>query len=78
MTDPHRLPEASGTPRPGGHADPGGSLRPVLWVVLVISLAANAVLSSAGISELVGAVFVAVTAGSAVALIVHHYRYRRG
>jgi hypothetical protein len=65
--------------RPAQHADTrDGLLRRVLWLVLVLSAAANAVTSNLGISPLVGIGFGLVTLGSATALIVHHYQNRRG
>jgi hypothetical protein len=64
--------------QPAQHADTrNGLLRPVLWLVLVLSAAANAV-TNIGISPLVGIGFGLVTLGCATALIVHHYRHRRG
>ena len=55
---------------------PGGMLRPLLWFVLVVSAALNAVFSSTGQHILVGAGFGLVTLASVTALIVHHYRHR--
>lgn len=54
----------------------GTLLRPVLWAVLILSLAANAALSGLGISVVLGAVsgVVALTCGAALA--AHHYRNR--
>jgi hypothetical protein len=52
-------------------------MRPVLWVVLVVSLAANMAISTSGMSPVLGAVFGAATLGSATGLIVQHYRTRR-
>lgn len=63
---------------PGQHAGTrNGLLRPVLWLVLVLSAAANAVTSNIGISPLVGIGFGLVTLGCATTLIVHHYQRRR-
>ena len=53
-----------------------GLLRPLLWVVLVLSAAANAVASSIGANVVIGAAFGVVTLASATALVVHHYRNR--
>jgi hypothetical protein len=74
MTDPYRISEAPETTE----AEPvrRGPLRPVLWLVLIVSAAANAVCSSIGISPFVGAGFGVITLACAIALIVHHYRHR--
>ena len=78
MTDPYRISEASDETRPASHAGPQrGLLRPVLWVVLIVSAAANAVTSSAGLSPYVSAGFGLITLASVITLIVHHYRHRR-
>ena len=53
-----------------------GLLRPLLWVVLVLSAAANAVMSSIGANVFIGAAFGVVTLASAAGLVVHHYRHR--
>lgn len=52
-------------------------LRPVLWLVLIVSLAANAVTSSIG-ATVPGIVCGVVAVACAVTLGVHHYRSRRG
>lgn len=59
------------------HTDdrPTGTFRPLLWFVLVLSAALNAVFSS-GEQVLLGAAFGMVTLASIAALIVHHYRNR--
>ncbi|HEV7963580.1 MAG TPA: hypothetical protein VGP57_13655 [Actinoplanes sp.] len=63
---------------PAQHAGTrNGLLRPVLWLVLVLSAAANAVTSTIGINPLVGIGFGLVTLGCATTLIVHHYQHRR-
>ncbi|MET0418141.1 MAG: hypothetical protein ABW022_19185 [Actinoplanes sp.] len=54
-----------------------GLLRPILWVVLVLSTAANAAASSIGVHPLIGAGFGAVTLACIAVLITHHYRHRR-
>jgi hypothetical protein len=78
MADPYRISEASAA-EPARHAGPrGGLLRPVLWLVLIVSAAANAVSSSIGVSEFVGTGFGLITLGCAAALVIHHYRHRRG
>ena len=78
MSDPYRISEASDELRPADR--PGaqrGLLRPVLWVVLIVSAAANAVTSSAGLNPFVGAGFGVITLACVTTLIVHHYRHRR-
>lgn len=52
------------------------ALRPVLWLVLFVSLAANAATSVMGLTAVSAAVGVLALA-SAATLIVHHYRNRR-
>jgi hypothetical protein len=51
-------------------------LRPVLWIVLFLSAAANAAMSSIGANPLAGAGFGLITLACAVTLVVHHYRNR--
>ncbi|MGW7351052.1 hypothetical protein [Streptomyces sp. NPDC054784] len=52
-------------------------LRPVLWTVLVVCAAANAVFSGTGASVAAGIGFGLLTLACATALVVHHYRGRR-
>jgi hypothetical protein len=52
-----------------------GLLRPVLWLVLVVSAAANTASSTADLTPLVGVGFGVVTLACVVALVVHHYRH---
>lgn len=52
-----------------------GNVRPLLWVVLAISLAGNVVTSASGaLLVSIGLGLVATISG--VALVVHHYRHR--
>jgi hypothetical protein len=78
VTDPYRIPEVPEAPRPApdGSAQ-GGIVRPVLWLLLVISAAANAVTSTTGINMFVGIGFGLVALACATTLIVHHYQHRR-
>jgi hypothetical protein len=76
MTDPYRI----SAPAPASSTSATASrglLRPVLWLVLVVSTAANIVTSNIGLHPLIGASFGAVTLGSIAVLITHHYRQRR-
>lgn len=52
-------------------------LRPVLWLLLILGLAANAVASTIGADPLVVSCFGLVALASGIGLVVHHYRYRR-
>jgi hypothetical protein len=53
-----------------------GTLRPLLWLGLVLTAAANAVVSSVVGNPYLGSVFGAAALAFATALIVHHYRHR--
>jgi hypothetical protein len=73
MTDPYRIPDSSPAP-----ADrPGRTLRGVLWLVLVVSAAANATTSLAGLNPLLSVTFGMATLVCVAALIAHHVRRRR-
>lgn len=72
MTDPYRISDA---PAPATTPSTTGRLRPVLWLVLILSLAANATASALG-ATLVSIAFGVVTLGSAAALVVDHYQRR--
>jgi hypothetical protein len=75
MTDPYRIGETSD--RPQAIRSPGSIMRPVLWVLLVISGACNVVTSSMNISVLIGIAFGLFTLACGAALVVDHYRRRR-
>jgi hypothetical protein len=51
-------------------------LRVALWLVLVLSAAANMVFSSVVDRPWVGSIFGLVTLACAATLVVHHYRNR--
>ncbi len=53
-----------------------GTLRPLLWLGLILSAAANAVVSTVLGNAIAGSAIGAVALGFAAALIVHHYRTR--
>ena len=77
MTDPYRVFATSEPPhthhRPEARS---GSLRPILWLLLVICAAVNAVTSTAGINMVISIGFGLATLACATALIVQHYRHR--
>lgn len=56
----------------------GRYVRPVLWLLLVISGVANVVTSAANPNLLVGVGFGLLTLTFGTILAVHHYRHRRG
>ena len=77
MTNPYDIHEPADVPRPAtstGASD--GLVRPALWVLLVVSAAANMVTSSAGLNPLVGVDFGLLTLACITALVVHHYTHR--
>ena len=74
MTDVYRITEGPDSPPPATART--GILRPVLWLLLVISAAGNALTSSAGVNLLISSALGVVTLGLGVALAVHHYRGR--
>ncbi|MFF0467366.1 hypothetical protein ACFYPX_08105 [Micromonospora zamorensis] len=72
MTDPYRITEAPvAAPK-----KPVGLLRPLLWLVLFISAAANVVLSTAADNPWISSAFGLVAVLCAVTLLVHHRRNR--
>ena len=50
--------------------------RPLLWLVLIVALAANAVTSTMGFSMFLSAAFGLVVIASATALVMQHRRSR--
>jgi hypothetical protein len=73
MNDPYRISEEH---RATPAAPRTGWLRPLLWLVLIVSAGANAASSSLG-RPLIGVAFGVLTVATATALVVHHYRNRR-
>jgi hypothetical protein len=71
-----RIAEVSQTPQ-AKRSGAGGIVRPLLWLLLVISGAANVVTKSMDISVFVSIGFGLVTLACGVALAVDHYRRRR-
>ena len=57
-------------------ADQRKLLRPVLWLVLIVSAVINATMSITGQNVFVSGGFGLVTLAAAVGLVVHHYRHR--
>ncbi|MFC7531639.1 hypothetical protein [Actinoplanes sp. GCM10030250] len=72
MTDRYSISDA---PAPATTPSSTGRLRPLLWLVLIVSLAANATASALG-ATLLSVAFGVVTLGSGAALAVNHYRHR--
>jgi hypothetical protein len=70
MNDDYRI---SAAPAPESRRS--GLLRPLLWVLLIVSAAANAVLSTTA-GPFVGSAFGAVALACAITLVVHHCRRR--
>ncbi len=56
----------------------GNGLRAALWLVLLVSGAANATTSALGFTPLLSMAFGLVALASIVALVTHHYRHRCG
>ena len=78
MTDRYRIASADAPSDVAADApERRGMLRPVLWLVLVLSAATNATMSGIGANPFVGAAFGMVTLACATALVVNHYRHRR-
>lgn len=76
MTNRYDIGESNRAPWPAPSTGTrGGSLRPVLWVALVASGAANIVTSSVGINVLIGVGFGLLTLACIVALVVDHYAH---
>jgi hypothetical protein len=77
VADPYRISPAPESPRIADYSGRRGLLRPVLWLVLIVSAAANGVSSTIGLYPLVGIGFGLVTLACTGALVVHHYQNRR-
>lgn len=74
MTDRYRIidvPDTSSTPARAGR------LRSALWLLLIVSLAANAATSALGLTA-VSIALGLITLACAAGLVVHHYRHRDG
>jgi hypothetical protein len=77
MPDPYRSIKAPDAPPPAAPAEAAGStVRPVLWLLLVVSAAGNGVVSTSGDNVPVGVALGLVALACATALGVHHYRHR--
>ncbi|MGW4460754.1 hypothetical protein [Micromonospora sp. NPDC004704] len=78
MPDPYQSPEAPVTREPVPVPSSRYTvIRPLLWLLLAISVAANVVASAAGANLFVGSGFGLTALACATALIIHHYRNRR-
>ena len=75
-TDPYRLAPSDGAERTPDGAGPD-VLRAVLWVVLVVSMVGNTVVSYTGAGVGVHLAFGLVTLACATTLLVRHLRSRR-
>lgn len=77
MNDPYRIHDEprppAATPRP---APPGATLRTVLWLLLVVGLAGDVVVSSTGADPLASIPFGVAALGAGIALALQHYRNR--
>ncbi|WP_233579350.1 MULTISPECIES: hypothetical protein [Micromonospora] len=73
MIDQHRHASAETAATPDNDRN---LLRPVLWLLLILSAAANITMSVIG-AYLIGSGFGLITVACTVALVVHHYRHRR-
>lgn len=76
MADADRGTEISETPQ-AKRSGSDGAVRPLLWLLLVIGLAANIVTQSMDISVLVSIGAGLVTVSCGIALAADHYRRRR-
>lgn len=72
MTDPYRITDVPATT----DDRPRGWLRPLLWLALFVSAAANVVLSTAAANPWISSACGLVALLCAVTLIVHHRRNR--
>jgi hypothetical protein len=77
MANPYDIHEGAQAPRPAQSTDArGGVVRPVLWVVLVVSAATNIVTTPAGLSVLVGIGSGLLTLACGTALVIDHRAHR--
>jgi hypothetical protein len=75
MMDPYRISETPDSPPAA--VERRGILRPVLWLLLVISAAGNVVTSNTGLNMMIGIAFGLATLACGAVLIVDHYQHRR-
>jgi hypothetical protein len=77
MTDPYDIHDAAtASVTAPAVAVRTGVRRPVLWVLLVVSAAANTIATSAGLNVLVGVGFGVLTLACVTALVVDHVAHR--
>jgi hypothetical protein len=77
VADPYRITEPSSAPRPKPAVTTRGALRPLLWLLLMVSVAVNAASSAADVNIAVGVTSGLIVLACAAGLIVDHYRRRR-
>jgi heme A synthase len=73
----HTMADTYSTQAPQPAKIPNGKVRPLLWLVLVISGVVNVVTSVTIGSTLIANAFGLIALASIVALINYHYRHRR-
>lgn len=77
MPESYRIVEASEASRPTPLTNRDAAVRPLLWLLLMVSAVANIASSKIGINMFIGAGFGLITLACAAALVVHHRRRRR-
>lgn len=78
MNDPYRITDIERAPAEApAPVRRGGFVRPLLWVLLVVSGAANSVTSFGGVHAWIHLGFGVVTLLCVVALVMHYLRGRR-
>lgn len=75
MMDPYRISETPDSPPAA--VERHGRLRPVLWLLLVISVAGNVVTSNTGMNMMIGIGFGLATLACGAVLVIDHYQNRR-
>jgi hypothetical protein len=77
MTDDHLTTTTTIRPAEPPAARRGPLLRPLLWLLLVLSLTGSVVVSSLRVPALVELPIGLVGVGCVAGLVLHHYRVRR-
>ncbi|GLY68150.1 hypothetical protein [Amycolatopsis taiwanensis] len=78
MTDPDRSTENPGAHRERQPTTGAGRLRPLLWLVLIVGVSGELVVSPTSLDVRIGFGFGVLIVLSGIGLIVHHYHHRRG